>query len=38
MIESPDCGQVFRYSGRMDIKPRRRVISERKSSKKKEKD
>ncbi len=24
----PDCGQVFRFSGKVDVKPKRRVISE----------
>jgi DNA-directed RNA polymerase subunit M/transcription elongation factor TFIIS len=32
-----DCGQVFRFSGRMEIKPKRKVISERKNRKRKEK-
>lgn len=24
----PDCGQVFRYSGKVEVKPKRRLISE----------
>lgn len=26
----PDCGQVFRFSGKLEIKPKRKVISEQK--------
>lgn len=28
----PDCGQVFRFSGKVDVKPNRRVISEQKNN------
>ncbi|MFX1285400.1 MAG: hypothetical protein ACFFB5_17265 [Promethearchaeota archaeon] len=26
----PDCGQVFRFSGRINVKPKRRIISKKK--------